>query len=30
MSKVAHIWSNIQAVLFPHLERCLATKLTEQ
>jgi hypothetical protein len=30
MSKVAHIWSNIQAVLFPHLERCLETKLTEQ
>ena len=30
MSKVAHIWSNIQAVLFPHLERCLDTKLTEQ
>jgi len=30
MSKVAHIWSNIQAVLFPHLERCFETKLTEQ
>ena len=30
MPKVAHIWSNIQAVLFPHLERCLETKLTEQ
>ena len=30
MSKLAPIWSNIQAVLFPHLERCLETKLTEQ
>ena len=30
MPKVAHIWSNIQAVLFPHLERCLETKLTDK
>ena len=30
MAKIAHIWSNIQAGLFPHLERCFDTKLTER
>ena len=30
MLKVAQIWSGIQAVLFPHLEHCLLTKLTDK
>jgi len=28
MTRIARIWGDIQAVLFPHLERCLPTELT--
>jgi len=30
MTKVAQIWSRVQAVLFPHVQRCLDTQLTEK
>ena len=30
MLKVAQIWSSIQATLFPHLEHCLPTRLTDK
>ena len=30
MTKVAQIWSRVQAVLFPHVQRCLDSKLTEK
>ena len=30
MLKVADIWGRIQAVLFPHVERCFACKLTDK
>ena len=30
MSKIAQIWGRVQAVLFPHLERCLDEPLTDK
>ena len=30
MVKVAQIWNRVQAVLFPHLQRCLDTRLTDR